>query len=449
MTPAGGRLGRAGAGLVLALAAAVLAVSAAPADPPSPWKNAPERFVLATGLPCLYQKDTASPTTVVGLFIGGGKSAVPQGLDGLAAISTRILLEIPDEGKVQDLMSQATRLSYVCFEDTSVVIIECLTEHLEDALRVSSKIIQDPLISGLRVGRAKETMRAYGKMEEDDAVTTGRNTAFAAFFGGRGCGSVLYGTEATLEAIGRKDLTGFVKRYLVKPNVFFGVQTDLDPEPIRRLLERFFDGIPGGQAPDALRQDPVLPENRDVTVTKDTKQSFVGRAYALPRAGLADMARGILLETLLGKDPGSRLWSLRVDDRLAYSVDADVTWMKTSGLLIAHLETDRTRAAQAAAALERRIEGLRSEGIPEEEMAAARTVARNRFLRETEAKAPRLRMLGLFEGLGLGPGSVAELFSAFEAVGREEMEAYVRDALDPSRALRITVGPAPEAPTAR
>ena len=449
MRRAGGWLRRRSPAPALALAAALLAGPAGAAGPASPWKSAPERFVLATGIPCLYQKDTASPTTVVGLFIGGGKSAVPQGFDGLAAISTRILLEIPDEGKVQDLMSQATRLTYVCLEDGAAVVIECLTEHLENALKVSAKIIQDPLISGLRVGRAKETMKAYGKMEEDDAVTTGRNTTFAAFFGGRGYGSLLYGTEATLEVIGRKDVAAFVKRSFVKPNVFFGVQTDLDPEPIRRLLERFFDGIPDGQAPEAGRQDPVLPDDRDVTVTKDTKQSFVGRAYALPRGSLADMARGVLLETLLGKDPGSRLWGLRVDDRLAYAVDADVTWMKTSGLLIAHLETDRSRAADAAAALERLIDGLRSSGIAEEEMAATRTVARNRFLRDTEAKAPRLRTLGLFEGLGLGPTSVAELFAAIEAVTREEMEAYVREALDPSRALRITVGPGPGASPSR
>ena len=171
-------------------------------------QNPPERFTLATGIPCVYQKDAVSPTTVVGLFIAGGKSAVPPGLDGLAAVATRLLLEIPDEGKVRDLMAQATRLSYVCLEDCSVILIECLTENLEEALRVAAKIIQDPLVSGLRVGRAKELMASNAKIEDDDAVAAGRNAVLKALFGGRGYGSALYGTEPGLKSIDRKDVLG-------------------------------------------------------------------------------------------------------------------------------------------------------------------------------------------------------------------------------------------------
>jgi zinc protease len=430
---------------ILLLAAFVMAAGAAPArraeDPTRLWRNPPERFILATGVPCVYQKDPVSPTTVVGLFIGGGKSAVPPGFDGLAAISTRLLLEIPDEGKIQDLMVQATRLSYVCIEDSSIVLIECLTEHLEDALRMAGKIVLDPLISGLRVGRAKDLMRANGKADADDPVTVARSAVFAAFFGGVGYGSDLNGTETSLKALDRKDVVAFVRRLVVKPNVFFCVETDLDREDIRRLLEKSFPAFPEAAAVDIPRQDPVLPDNRDIGRERETKQTYVGRAYALPRAGLPDMARGDLLETLLGKGPGSRLWALREDKRLAYGVDADVTWTKSAGVLIAYLETGRDRGAEAATALDRTLETLREKGLTEEEMKATRTMARASLLRETEAKSPRLRTLGLFETLGLGAGSAAGLLEACDAVTLEEMNAYIRQVLDPARALRVAVGP--------
>ncbi len=42
-----------------------------------PWKNPPERFTLATGVPCLYQKNTSSPATVVGLFVVGRQGRGP------------------------------------------------------------------------------------------------------------------------------------------------------------------------------------------------------------------------------------------------------------------------------------------------------------------------------------------------------------------------------------
>lgn len=430
--------------VLIAAGLAVLAGAARPSaaqSPPAPWKNIPVRATLANGIPWIYHKDAVSPTTVVGLFIGGGKSAVPAGLDGLAAISTRILLEIPDEGKVQDLMAQATRLSYVCHEDYSAVIVECLTEHLDEALRVAAKIIQDPLISGLRVGRAKDLMKAYAKMDEDDPAATGRNAVFGAFFGGRGYGSLLYGTEATVGAVDRKDVTAFVKRVMVKPNVFFCVETDLEAEAVRPVIEEAFDAIPGGTPAAIGRQDPALPETRDLAIDKDTEQTYVGRAYALPRAGLSDMARGTLLETLLGNGPGSRLWALRADERLAYDVDAELTWAKSAGVLIAFLRTDRTRAAEAAAALDRTLQALAAGGVAEDELRAAQAMARNRALRSSEAKAQRLRTIGLYEILGLGPEADAGMLAAVEAVGLEDLNTYLRETLDPGRALRVKVGP--------
>ena len=436
---------RRGRSMAACLAALALAAGAARTgraeDPPRPWTNPPERFTLSTGVPCVYQKDPVSPTSVVGLFIGGGKSAVPSGCDGLAAVSTRLLLEIPDESKIQDLMAQATRLSYVCLEDSSIILIECLTEHLESALGLAGKIVLDPLISGLRVGRAKELMSANGKADEDDPVTVARNAVFGAFFGGVGYGSALYGTETSLKAIDRKDVVSFVRRLVVKPNVFFCVESDLDREAVRRLLEKSFAAFPDAAAAEIPRQDPVPPTDRDISRERETRQTYVGRAYALPRAGLADMARGDLLETVLGKGPGSRLWPLREDERLAYGVDAGLTWMKSAGVLVAYLETGKDRGAEAAAALDRTLEDLREKGLTEGEIEATRTMARARFLRETEAKSPRLRILGLFETLGLGAESAAGLLEAFDAVTLEEMNAYIRQVLDPARALRVTVGP--------
>ena len=427
-------------GLALLLATARPSAAQSP-PPPAPWKNIPVRATLGNGIPWIYQKDAISPTTVVGLFIGGGKSAVPAGLDGLAAISTRILLEIPDEGKVQDLMAQATRLSYVCYEDYSAVIVECLTEHLDEALRVAAKIIQDPLLSGLRVGRAKDLMKAYAKMDDVDPVATGHNAILGALFGGRGYGSALYGTEATVAAIDRKDVSGFVKRAMIKPNVFFGLQTDLEAAAVRPLIEKAFDAIPDGTPAAVDRQDPALPENRDLAIDKDTKQTYVGRAYILPRAGLPDMAKGTLLETLLGNGPGSRLWALRADERLAYEVDAELTWTKSAGILIAFLKTDRTRGAEAAAALDRTLDGLRTGSVTEDELKASREMVRSGILRSTEPKAQRLRTIGLYQVLGLGPEGVAGLLAAVDAVGLEDLNAFLKEALDPARALRIKVGP--------
>jgi len=407
-----------------------------------PWKERPEKFMLSTGLACIYHRDKSSPTTVVELFVRGGTSAVPSGLDGLAYLTTRLTLEIPDEGKVQDLMSQATRLSLFCSEDCSIVLIECLSENLESALRVGSEIIQDPLITGLRIGRVKELMKLYGRAEADESPTAGRRAVLRAFFDGNGYGTDVYGTEESLRAIDRKDALAFYRRFFTKPNLFFCIGTDLEKEPVRALLEKYFAKFPDGEPAGIAPAQPVLPSNREIVLPKDTKQTYISRAFALPAPDAANQAKGYLLETLLGKGPGARLWGLRMAERLAYNVDARVTWTKSSGILEAYLETENAKNARASEALDGVLAGLQDKGITDEELRTTGTMAKAQFLRATEGKAPRMQILGLFEVLGLGYGHLEGLFEAIDAVTLEDMNAYIRAALAPERALKLTIGPA-------
>jgi zinc protease len=428
---------------LLALACAGLVAAAGPSRlSGAPWKERAEKFILSTGLPCIFQKDKTSPTTVIELVAVGGMSAVPEGLAGLAYLTTRLTLEIPDEGKAQNLMSQATRMSLHCSEDCSIVLIECLSEYLERALRAGAEIIQDPLITGLRISRAKEMMKLYGRAEEDDSVMAGRNAVRKAFFAGTGYGTAVYGTEDSLKAIERKDALAFYRRFFNKKGLFFCVSSDLEREPVQALLEKYFAGFAEGESVSIPTPPPTVPPSRDIALTKDTKQTYIGRAFVLPAPDAVNQAMGYLFETLLGKGPGSRLWSLRLAEKLAYNVDAQITWMKSSGILEAFLETQNAKSARASEALDRTLAGLREKGISDEELRTTKTMAKAQFLRSTEAKAARMRIIGLFEILGLGYGHLAGLFDVLENVRLEDMNAYIRAALSPERALRVTIGPA-------
>ena len=427
----------------IALLCAVLMLTAWPAGPREmAWKERPEKFILSTGLPCVYHRDKSSPTTVIALFAGGGTSAVPDGLDGLAYLTTRLTLEIPDEGKVQDLMSQATRLSLSCSEDCSIVLIECLSENLEKAIRVSSEIIQDPLITGLRIGRVKELMKLYGRADADDSPTAGLSAVLKAFFDGYGYGTAVYGTEESHRALDRKAALAFYRRFFTKSNIFFCVGTDLEKEPVQTLLEKYFAKFPDDETEDVAPALPTLPSNREIVLPKDTKQTYVGRAFALPAPDVPSQAKGYLLETLLGKGPGSRLWGLRMAEKLAYNVDAHVTWTKSSGILVAYLETENSKSVRASDALDGVLAVLQDKGITDEELRTTRTMAKAQFLRATEGKSPRMRILGLFEVLGLGYGHLEGLFNAIDEITLEGLNAYMRTALAPERALKVIIGPA-------
>jgi len=434
-------MGQAGRIFAATVCAALLTAAAPDGRDEGPWSIRPQKFPLKTGIPLIYHQDKTSPTTVVGLFSFGGKRAVPEGRDGLAWLTTRLTLEIPDEGKVRDLMAQATRLSIDCAEDFSIVFIECLSENLEEALRVAAKIIQAPLMSGIRIGRAKEVMKLYARAEEDDAVVAGHNSALTSFFQGKGYGSATYGSDDSRKAIGRKDVVAFFRRFFTAQGVFFCVATDLDRTPVQKLLEDCFFKFPEGGPADLPAVPPALPAVREIVLSKEAKQTYVGRAYALPAPAPADQARGYLLEVLLGKGPGSRLWKLRSTDNLAYNVNAHLTWTRSAGIIEAYLETENAKAVRAAEALDGILAELQEKGITEGELTAVKTMAKADLLRSAESKSQRTRTLGLFEVLGLGYDHLSGIFATIDTVTTADMNAFIREALAPEMALKVTIGP--------
>lgn len=401
----------------------------------------PERTVLSSGIPLVFQRDAASAVTVVALIAPGGRAAVPRGLDGLATLTTRLALEIPDEDKVRDLMAQATRTSFVCAEDFSAVVVECLSENLEEALKVTGQIVTSPLLSGLRVARAKELLSLYAREEADDPASAAHAAVMSGFFGGAGAGSALYGTEDSLKAIDRKDVQAFFRSRFVRSSVFFAAVSDLDPVTVRGLLEKSFAGFPDAEPPAVPAAAPVPPADRDIRLDRDTERAFIGRAFPLPAPSARDHALGILLETAIGRGPGSRLWRLRAEDRLAYTVDARLTWTRGGGVLEVFLETSADKAGRAEEALDGVLGRLRADGLAEDEFAAARAMAAAGHLRAVEGKAARVRLLAGFEVLGLGFGHIAGLEAALDAVSADALDSYIGSVLDPDRAIRVVVGP--------
>jgi predicted Zn-dependent peptidase len=136
-------------------------------------------------------------------------------------------------------------------------------------------------------------------------------------------------------------------------------------------------------------------------------------------------------------------------EKLAYSVDAEVTWTKSSGILEAYLETENAKSARASEALDRTLADLQDKGITDEELRTTKTMAKARLLRSAEAKASRLRTVGLYEVLGLGHGHLTGISEALDEVTLEDMNAFIREALSPDRILRVTVGPKPAGQTTR
>jgi predicted Zn-dependent peptidase len=403
-------------------------------------RNLPEEEFLSNGLKLVYQKDASSAITVLQILVWGGKGAEPEGKDGLAYLTARLALEIPDRGKIQNMMIQASRTSMRSYGDYSLINIRCLSEHLEETLRITTQIMLKPLFSGLRIDSIKKQMIYQRKRQEDDSINVGHNALLAELFANTSLAGSVLGSEESLKAIKKKDIKNYYKNYFMAENMAVVVISDLGKESLIGILEEYFAKFPSGEQPTSKPSSLTIPEEKKVFIEKDSKQCFISLAFPLPKITRKNFILAQIVENYLGKGVGSRLWALRYREKLAYNVNSRATQMKDGGILEAYLETDKEKKEVSLEALKNVLSDLFEKGITEEELEVAKIYTKASFLRNNETKETRARNLASYEALGLGYEFLSGFFLEIDAIGLDEMNTYINDVLHPEKALEDQKG---------
>lgn len=427
----------------LLAAAAVLALWAS-ARPAPLRAEGLKRSALDNGLAVISQRDTASTLTVLEILIRGGQTAEPEGQAGLSYLTTRLAVDIPDQDKVQDFMAKALHYSVSAKADYSVIHLECLSEFFDEAAAAFVEILSDPLFTGVRIDRLKEFMDNQRRLLADDTDNDGHAAHLEAFFGSSAYGRSPFGSEASLRAIKTADIKDFYNRWFVPGNMTLIAISDLDESRLAAVLKKRFGGFRKGAAVPTLSLPASPPANvfsaaRDIA--KESLQTLVSAAFALPPLSPRTFALNAVVENTLGRGPGTRLWSLRAELKLAYAVTARATQMKSGGILESTLETEPAKGEDARISLEQALREFAARGLTADELEAARAEVKTQFLRGNERKDARAATLGMLEMLGLG----ATFFEAFSVelggVTLEVVNAYIKDTLAPARASWVRIGP--------
>ena len=414
----------------------------------SPQKNNfPRKNLFGNGLTVVTQMDDASSITVLEILIGGGTQGEPAGLKGLSYLTTRLALEIPDQAKAQALMEQAARYMMTSKGDYSVIHIECLSDYLDDTLGVFVSILRDPLFSNMRIDRVKGYMNSQRKIESDDNLNIGQLAHLRTFLDHLGYGGSIYGETASLEKIKGRDIQSFYGSHVIPGNMSLIAISDLETEKLNAILLKHFGSFPSAEKKAASSETQTGPPSSsasgggETVIERETTQSLVSLGFALPGISAKNYVAATLLEALIGKGPGSRLWPIRTEKRLAYNVNARATFMREGGVFEAYMETDATKKDAARDALKTVIRETWEKGIAADELAEVKTFVRADFLRSNETKARRAETLGLFEGCGLGYEFFQKFFDELNALTLDEVNLYVREFLNPDKAALILVGP--------
>ncbi|UCE42815.1 MAG: insulinase family protein [Candidatus Aminicenantes bacterium] len=404
-------------------------------------KNQPEKEILSNGLTFIYHKDDLSPTSFVHILMKGGKRLEPEEKEGVAFLTTRLCLELPSQQVLQRLMNQATHTSFYCKHDFSVIKISCLSENLEEAIQLSTQILKEPLFSGIRIGRIKENMEHYKKLEEDQPLNVAHSAALDIFFHKTPYARQTYGTKETLKKIKKQDIERHYKESVKAKNMIVSISTNLEKEKTLGIVQQHFEDFSEDEPNESAAISLSPKQEKTLNLEKDTQQTLVYAAFPLPKISERDLVLATMLQNLLGKGVNSKLWSLRTEKKLAYIVGARVFLMKEGGMLEAFLETDQTKKNMAITELQEAIQDLYQNGISPEDLSITKIHSKGEAIRENETKDTKAFNLATMEALELGYDFLNRMLIEIDLTTLEEFNAYIRNVLNPENAVMITVGP--------
>ena len=426
---------------VMFLVAFSLGLSTVPQSANTLLKNQPEKEVLTNGLTFIHHQDDSSPISVVHILMQGGKRLEPAGKEGVAFITTRLCLELPSQQVLQRLMNQATHMTFFCRHDFSIIKISCLSENLEEAIKLSTQILKKPIFSSIRIGRTKDNMGHYNKLEEDQPLNVAHSSALELFFQETPYAGPTYGTQESLKKIKKKDIQSLYKESVKARNMIVSISTDLEKDKALRIVKEHFEDFPEDEPAEPAPISFLPVKEKTLNLEKDTQQTLVYKAFSLPKISERSLILATMLQNLLGKGMNSKLWALRTDKKLAYVVDSRAFSMREGGVLETFLETDQTKKDFAITELEKTIQELYQNGISQEELDITKTHSKGIALRENETKDTKAYNLATMEALGLGYDFLERMLVEIDKTTLAEFNAFVRDVLNPENAVMITVGP--------
>jgi predicted Zn-dependent peptidase len=261
---------------------------------------------------------------------------------------------------------------------------------LKEDLPLAADIIGDILCHSAFVPEELERERGVILQEIGQANDTPDDIVFDHFqstaFAAQAMGRPVLGTEATITAMGREALTGYMRRHYGPRRMVLAAAGAVEHEALLRLAEEHFATLP--PAADAAAE-PARYTGGEYREERDLDQ--VHLVLGFPSVCATDPLHTStqVLSTLLGGGMSSRLFQeIREKRGLVYSIYSFASPFQDTGLLAIYAGTGEDQAEELVPVTLEELRRVQSD-VTEEELARAKAQLRASLLMSLESTGSR------------------------------------------------------------
>lgn len=372
----------------------------------------PEKLTLKNGLTVYYLKNPELPLVSFRVLVSGaGRSAEPPGLDGLASLTTSLLMKgtrtMTAEQIAETLDFMGARLSIGDAEEFASVSGESMTEHLPRLLQIAADCLTSPAFKEDEFKKELSRKADALKSLKDNPGSALRLYFRKAYFGDHPFGRLSSGTDSSLKKMSLEEIKKFYSARF-RPDVsIMAVVGDIDRKRLLELLNKTIGQWPKPVSAPLSLEIPPLPVPRGQKLILVDKPDATQSYFALGSTGyaMADSISGpaSLMNTLWGGRFTSWLnTELRIKRGLTYGASSSFQSWKSGGIFMATSYTKNDKIGEMLDITFDLLKKAREQGFSEEEAESARNYLLGQFPQTLETNSSKagayLRIV--FYGLG-------------------------------------------------
>ena len=428
----------------------VISRAEVPASLPITETNFPpfDTFTLDNGLEVIFVEQSEVPKLRLQLFVGGGDAATQAEAHGLAGAVAELLTKGTTTRSGAQIAKLIESAGGSTGSNANLEWVSLSVEALSTNPRLPFNLLEDMArhsnFPQNEIDVIQEQTLVFLEQAEVNPDTLANRQFGRIAYGGHPYGN--YTTVETVENMTREDVVEFYDTYFKPNNAMLVIVGDIAPEEARAQTERVFGGWEPGQVPNFLEYPEAQLGDTSVIYIVDRPESEQATIQIGNRginARNPDRFALTVVNTTLGGGASSRLFNnLREDKGYTYGIYSRFGRPNDTSTFRVISDVDQTHAADAVREILTELEIIRTERIPEDELADTKGLLIGNFALAIEDPADFARQLSSRRLTGVPIEELNTHLQSLADISAEEAQAAAARYIDTENPIIVVVGDA-------
>lgn len=348
------------------------------------------------GLRVIVNQITGFRSVAVGVMVGTGSSKENEAENGISHFIEHVNFKGTKTRSAYDISDltegSGAQLNAYTAKDVTCYYVKCIDEKLEENFDVLADLFLNSVYPANELDKERGVIIEEIKMVEDTPDDLCIDSLANAYFGDRGFGATILGSESNVSRFKKADVLKYKSKHYTPDNTVISFAGNVSFEDAVKLVDKYFESFIAEKNSAILSALPeVKPKWGKNAVQKSVEQAHIAVGFKSITAASEDKIPVLLVNSVLGGGMSSRLFqTLREKAGLAYTVYSYVSVYKEAGVLYLYAAVNRKNVQSAYDALLSEMRLISEKGITAKELERAKELIKGSTILSGESTSSRM-----------------------------------------------------------